>query len=154
MTTHYSTVSDPQTTARAYGRDLPCSPKSGRNVAKSVRGMPVSRAKVFLQEVIDKKTPVPFTVRKRKIAHRRGQGFGPGKYPVKVAREFLKVIESAEANAEYKGLDTDNLIITHASAYQGTVQKAYTPRAYGRATPSFDRLCNLEVIVTAVEEEA
>ncbi len=153
MSTKYSTVSDPEKTARAYGRDLNCSPKSGRNVAKAIKGMPVSRAKTFLSEVSELKTPVPFTVRKRKIAHRRGQGFGPGKYPVKVASMFLKVLESAEANAEYKGLDTDTLVITHASAYQGTVQKAYMPRAQGRATPSFNRLCNFEVIVTQMEEE-
>ena len=151
--TKYSTVADPAKTARAYGRDLPCSPKSGRNVAKAIKGMPVSRAKQFLTEVAELKTPVPFTVRKRKIAHRRGQGFGPGKYPKKVAQHFLKVLSSAEANAEYKGLDTDNLVITHASAYQGTVQKAYIPRAQGRATPHFDRLCNFEVIVTAMEED-
>lgn len=153
MTTNYSTVSDPETTARAFGKDMPCSPKSGRNVARAIKGMPVSRAKEFLAEVAELKTPVPFVVRKRKIAHRRGDGFGPGKYPKKVAQFFLKVLESAEANAEYKGLDTDNLVITHASAYQGQVTKAYIPRAQGRATPHFDRLCNLELIVSQIEPE-
>lgn len=153
MTTKYSTYSDPATTARAYGKDLDVSPKSGRNVCKAIKGMPVGRAKQFLQDVADLKTPVPFLVRKRKIAHRRGEGFGPGKYPVKVCQQFLKVLESAEANAEYKGLDTETLVITHASAYQGTVQKAYTPRAQGRATPHYNRLCNFEVVVTAQEEE-
>lgn len=153
MTTKYSTVSDPATTARAYGKDLPVSPKSGRNVAKAIKGMPVSRAKTFLEEVAELKTPVPFTVRKRKIAHRRGDGFGPGKYPRKVAQHFLKVLESAEANAEYKGLDTETLVITHASAYQGQVFKSYIPRAYGRATPHFERTCNFEVILTTQEED-
>ncbi len=153
MSTKYSTVSDPAKTACAYARDMPCSPKSGRNVARAIKGMPVARAKQFLQEVADLKTPVPFLVRKRKIAHRRGEGFGPGKYPKKVAQHFLKVLNSAEANAEYKGLDTDSLVITHASAYQGQVKKGYTPRAHGRATPHFDRLCNLELIVTAMEDE-
>lgn len=153
MMSNYSTIADPATTGRALGKDMPVSPKSGRNVAKTLKGMPVARAKVWLQEVVDKKTPVPFTVRKRKIAHRRGEGFGPGKYPVKVAEHFLKVLESAEANAEYKGLDKENLVITHASAYQGQVMKSYIPRAQGRATPHFDRLCNFEVIVTQVEDE-
>ena len=153
MTTKYSTYSDPATTASAYGKDLDVSPKSGRNVCKAIKGMPVGRAKQFLQDVADLKTPVPFLVRKRKIAHRRGECFGPGKYPVKVCQQFLKVLESAEANAEYKGLDTETLVITHASAYQGTVQKAYTPRAQGRATPHYNRLCNFEVVVTAQEEE-
>jgi large subunit ribosomal protein L22 len=154
MATRYSTVSDPATTARAYGRDLPVSPKSGRNVAKAIKGMPLERAKKFLQDVADKKAAVPFKVRLRKIAHRRGAGFGPGKYPVKVATHFLKILESAEANAEYKGLETENLVITHASAYQGQVIQAYTPRAYGRATPHFERTCNFEVIVMQQEEES
>jgi large subunit ribosomal protein L22 len=153
MTTRYSTVSDPETSAKAYGKDMPCSPKSGRNVARAIKGMPVGRAKEFLNAVTEKKTPVPFVVRKRKIAHRRGTGFGPGKYPVKVCQHFLKVLESAEANAEYKGLDTDSLIITHATAYQGQVIKAFIPRAQGRATPHYDRLCNLELIVSQIEEE-
>lgn len=76
-----------------------------------------------------------------------------GKYPVKVANHFLSVLESAEANAEYKGLDTENLVITHASAYQGQVIKAFIPRAQGRATPHYNRLCNFEVVLTALEAE-
>jgi large subunit ribosomal protein L22 len=146
--THYSTTSDPAVTARAYGRDMPCSPKSGRNIALHINGMPVSRAKDVLRKTIDLSVPIPFRVRNRKIHHRRGEGFGPGKYPVQSAKCMLKVLESAEANAEYKGLDKDRLVISHASAYQGTVIQAFTPRAQGRATPHYNRLCNFEVIVT------
>jgi large subunit ribosomal protein L22 len=153
MTTKYSATPDPATTAKAFGKDMNCSPKSGRNVARAIKGMPVSRAKQFLAEVAEIKTAVPFEVRKRKIAHRKGKGIMAGKYPVKVAKHFLAVLESAEANAEYKGLDTDNLVITHASAYQGQVIKAFIPRAQGRATPHYNRLCNFEVVVTAMEEE-
>lgn len=149
--TYYSTTSDPETTARAYGKNLPCSPKSGRNVALAIKGMPLARAKEFLEEVAELKTPVPFRVRVRKIHHRRGTGFGPGRYPVQVARCFLKVLGAAEANAEYKELDKERLVITHASAYQGQVIQAYTPRAQGRATPHYDRKCNLELIVSQVE---
>ncbi len=152
--TYYSTEPvDPAKTARAYGRDLPCSPKSGRNVAKALKGMPVARAKLFLEEVRELKTAVPFRVRNRKIHHRKGTGFGPGKYPVQTVKCMLKVLESAEANAEYKGLDKERLVISHASAYQGTVIQAYTPRAQGRATPHYNRLCNFEVVLTQVGDE-
>jgi large subunit ribosomal protein L22 len=153
MATYYSTVSDPATTARAYGRDLDCSPKSGRNVARAIKGMPVDRAKEFLQSVARLEAPVPFKVRVRKIHHRRGTGFGPGKWPVGVVTRFLKVLESAEANAEYKGLDKERLVITHATAYQGTVTHAMTPRAQGRSTPHYNRKCNFEVIVSQAGEE-
>lgn len=153
MATYYSTVSDAATTARAYGRDLPCSPKSGRNVARAIKGMPVARAKAFLEEVVAVKTPVPFTVRVRKIHHRKG-GMGPGRYPVQTAKCMLKVLESAEANAEYKGLDKDRLVISHSTAYQGTVIQAYTPRAQGRATPHYNRLTNFEVILTQADGDS
>ncbi|MEA3204046.1 MAG: Ribosomal protein L22p/L17e, partial [Thermoplasmata archaeon] len=43
-------------------------------------------------------------------------------------------------------------VITHASAYQGTVIQAFTPRAQGRATPHYNRKCNFEVIVSQVDE--
>lgn len=151
--TYYSTTSDAETTARAFGKNLPCSPKSGRNVAIAIKGMPLARAVQFLEEVVEIKTPVPFRVRVRKIHHRRGEGFGPGRYPVQVAKCFLKVLHQAEANAEYKELDKDSLVITHASAYQGEVIQAFTPRAQGRATPHYDRKCNFEVIVSELEAE-
>lgn len=151
--TSYSTVADAATTAQAYGRDMPCSPKSGRNVARAIKGMPVARAITFLEEVVAVKTPVPFKVRVRKIHHRKG-GMGPGRYPVQTAKCMLKVLRSAEANAEYKGLDKDRLVITHSTAYQGQVIQAYTPRAQGRATPHYNRLCNFEVVLTQAEGEA
>jgi large subunit ribosomal protein L22 len=151
--TYYSTTSDPAQTARAYGRDMPCSPKSARNIALHIQGMPVKRAKVVLEECISLTTPVPFRVRHRKIHHRRGEGFGPGKWPVQSAKCMLKVLESAEANAEYKGLDKDLLVVEHASAYQGTVIQAFTPRAQGRATPHYNRLTNFEVIVSQNKKE-
>jgi large subunit ribosomal protein L22 len=153
MATYYSTVSDTATTAQAYGRDLPCSPKSARNVARAIKGMPVTRAKVFLEGVIKVEVPVPFKVRVRKIHHRKG-GMGPGRYPVQTAKCMLKVLESAEANAEYKGLDKDRLVITHSTAYQGTVIQAFTPRAQGRATPHYNRLTNFEVVLTQTGEES
>jgi large subunit ribosomal protein L22 len=151
--TYYSTIpADSASTAQAYGRDLPCSPKSGRNVARAIKGMPVVRAKEFLEGVIAIKIPVPFKVRVRKIHHRKG-GMGPGRYPVQTARCMLKVLASAEANAEYKGLDKDRLVISHSTAYQGTVVQAFTPRAQGRATPHYNRLTNFEVILTQSGEE-
>jgi len=132
---------------------MPCSPKSGRNVAIAVKGLTVAKAKKLLEEVVALKTPIAFPVRHRKIHHRRGTGFGPGKYPKKTAACFLKVLASAEANAEYKGLDKERLVISHASAYQGTVNQAFTPRAQGRATPHYDRMCNFEVILAQQDSE-
>ena len=92
-------------------------------------------------------------MRRRTVHHSKEGGYGPGRWAVGTVARFIKVLESAEANAEYKGLDKERLIITHATAYQGTVTQAFTPRAMGRATAHYNRKCNFEVILTQVGEE-
>jgi ribosomal protein L22 len=42
-----------------------------------------------------------------------------GSYTVNTADGILKLLKSAEANAQYKGLSTGNLIVKHASAQTG-----------------------------------
>ncbi len=83
------------------------------------------------------------------MAHR--PGLGPGGYPVKVAEHVLSLLESAEQNAEYKGLDTDTMVVFHISAYPGQPSKGYRPRAYGRSSPWFKESTNIEVILKEVE---
>ncbi len=48
------------------------------------------------------------------VSHRKGMS--SGRYPVKAARAFLEVLRNAEANAEFKSLDTENLVIRHIAA--------------------------------------
>ncbi|PDM26635.1 50S ribosomal protein L22 [Candidatus Bathyarchaeota archaeon B24-2] len=139
---------DPYTMVKASGREVSISHKAAREICKTIKGMRLEVAKEFLQKVILKKTPVPFRRYKKKVAHRRGlQKFYAGRYSVKAAREILKVLENAEANAEYKGLDTDNLYIIHASAYPGIKRKKFIPRAFGRSSPYFDTLCHVELVL-------
>lgn len=142
---------DPERTSKASGREVRVSHKSAREVCNKIKGMMVTRAKRYLREVIAKKKAVPFTRFKKKAGHRHGleKGFA-GRYPVKAATHILKVLEGAEANAEYKGLNLERMRIIHASAYPGRKIKRYTPRAFGRSTPKFKTLCHIEV---ALEEQ-
>jgi len=136
---------DPDTTATASGRDLRMSPKASREVCKYIRGMMLEKAKERLREVIDLKRPVPYFV-----PHRGGvEGFDAGRYPVKAAGEILKLLEAVEANAEFKGLYPDRLKIMHIAAHRARVIRKYIPRAFGRASPYFERMTHVEV---AVEE--
>jgi large subunit ribosomal protein L22 len=52
----------------------------------------------------------------------------------RAARVVEKLLKSAIANAENKGLDIDNLYIKEIKADDGPMLKRYMPRAYGRAT--------------------
>jgi len=144
---------DPEKTAKASGRELRVSPKSAREVCNTIKGMKLDQARNFLRQVILKKKPVPFRRHKKKVGHRHGlQKAYAGRYPVKAAQKVLEVLESAEANAEYKGLDIERLRIIHASAYTGMKIKRYIPRAFGRATPRFKTLCHVELVLEQTEE--
>ena len=150
----YSTTElDPTKTAKASGRELRVSPKHATEVCKTIKGMRLQQAKTYLNEVIQKKAAIPFRKHKKKIPHRRGlqQKAYAGRYPVKAAQKILQVLESAETNAEYKGLDVENLKITHTSASSGMKIKRYKPRAFGRMTPHFETLTHIEVILEQIE---
>jgi large subunit ribosomal protein L22 len=142
---------DPEKTVKASGREVRVSHKSAREICKTIKGMMLSQAKQYLGDVMDKKRAVPFKRFKKKAGHRHGlvKAYA-GRYPVKASKQILKLLEGAEANAEYKGLDTDKLRIIHASAYPGMKIKRYTQRAHGRASPKFETLCHIEI---ALEEQ-
>jgi large subunit ribosomal protein L22 len=141
----YSFTGDAETTALALGREIPCSPKHSENVVRAIKGMTVAAAKAYLEQVIALKKAVRFLTENHKVHHRRGQGFGPGAYPVKAAGAVLQVVINLENNAEYKGLDVDDLIIVHASAHPGRIIKGFLPRAHGRASPFNETTTNIEL---------
>ncbi len=143
----YSTVFDAEKTAASRGKDVHCSPKASRNIMLAIKGMRLEEAKVFLDEVTEKKRPLPMLVRKRKIKHRRGAGIGPAAYPVKAAGRVLRILENAQNNAEYKDLETENLRILHASAYRGETIVKFKPRAQGRATARCEQTTNMEIVL-------
>ncbi|MCK5628128.1 50S ribosomal protein L22 [Candidatus Bathyarchaeota archaeon] len=140
---------DPEKTAKASGREVRVSHKAAREVCKAIKGMMLDQAKQYLKDVIDKKKAVPFRRYKKKVGHRRGleKGFFAGRYPVKTSQKVLIVIENAEANAENKDLDAERLRIIHAAAYPGMKIKRYTPRAHGRASPKFQTLTHIEIVL-------
>lgn len=57
-----------------------------------------------------------------------------GELNKRAARIVEKLLKSAIANAEMKGMDIDNLYIKEIKADDGPILKRYMPRAYGRAT--------------------
>jgi large subunit ribosomal protein L22 len=145
---------DPDTTAKASGRELRVSPKAAREVCTAVKGMKLDQAKELLELVRQKKKAVPFRRFNKKMPHRKGlQKVAAGRYPVGAAEKILEILETAESNAIYKGLDTELLRVAHASAYPGTKIKRYIPRAFGRPTPRFETLCHVEIVLEQVGGE-
>ncbi len=139
---------NPEKTAKASGRELKISHKAAREVCKAIKGMMLNDAKQYLRDVTAKKKAIPYTRYNKKLPHRHGliKTFA-GRYPIKASQQILDVLESAQSNAENKGLDVDRLRIMHAAAYQGIKLKRYTPRAHGRASPKYDTTTHVEVVL-------
>ncbi len=132
--------------ARAYGKELKISPKHSVEICNFIKGMLVSDAKRVLEDVVALKRPIPYKKYKRKLAHRRDlQGWYAGRYPVKAATHILRLLKGVEANAAYKGLNTEKLRIIHIAASKGRVIKGYR-----KGMPFNKSTTNIEVIV---EEE-
>lgn len=146
----YTVKYDIETMARAYGRELPISWKKSVELSRQLRGKTVEEAREYLERVVDLKQPVPMKRYRRWVAHK--PGMGPGRYPAKAAKYFLRVLESAVANAEFTGKeDPDNMRVRVVNAHRGSITKGYRPRAHGRSSAWNKDTVNVEIIL---QEEA
>jgi large subunit ribosomal protein L22 len=145
--------------ARAVNLD--CHHKHCYHIAKAIRGMNVETAINYLEDVVDKKRAIPYQRRSRKgrggntmAGHRKGK-MGPGKFPNKASKEFIKLINSAMDNARqrFDTIDPEDMVITHVAAHRGQVSTNWRPRARGRATPSNHYQVNLEIFIEYFDEE-
>ncbi len=135
-----TTTPDQEHSARAIGRSLPVSTKACVETCRSLRHKKTAEAKKLLEQVIAKKKAIPFRRFHSGLSHKKE--VGPGRYPLKSSLELLRLIESAEANAQFKGLATANLEITHIAAHQ-----ASRPFRFGRKRQRRAKRTTIEIIV-------
>jgi large subunit ribosomal protein L22 len=140
---------DADKTALGSAREIRISPKAAREICNELRGLRLEAAKTYLEEVIALRQPVPFRRHDGQVGHRKGlRKADSGRYPVKASKEILRVLQNAENNADYKGLDLDRLRVTHISAYPGRMLKRFIERARGRSTAFNEQLVHIEVVLT------
>jgi large subunit ribosomal protein L22 len=141
---------------RASIREKDISHKHAREVALTLKGLSIEKARDFLERVIAKQIAVPYRRYNNEVAHRSNirDGFFAGRFPKKAAKEFLKLLDNLESNGEYKGMDLDRLKIISAVTHKGTKLERFTPRAMGRSSPKIDTLVHVELVAqeTASEE--
>ena len=142
---NYSRKDIGENAAKAVGVGLNISTKQSIEVCKHIRGRSTTAAKKILNEAIALKKAIPFTRFTNGVGHRRGD-IGSGSYAPKTCGEILKLVESAEANAQYKGLNSSNLFLIHVSAQQGPGQWRY-----GRKRRQRMKSTHIEIVV---EEKA
>jgi large subunit ribosomal protein L22 len=148
MATTYSYTSQAkENEAKAVGVSMPVSYKQSYEVAKFIRGKNVQLAKKMLEDVIDMKRPVPMTRFNRDTGHKHGMA--AGRFTVNTCTFILKLLKSAESNAQFKGLSTANLIVRHIAA-----QKGPTSFRYGRHRRRQAKRAHVEIIVAEQKESS
>ncbi len=148
MKLDYSIEPDPENTSKAMGKELHISRKHAHEISSAIKGMTVDAAREFLEDVALLKRAVPYRRYIRNIPHRRG-GMCTGRYPQKSAKAFLRVLQNAENNARYKGLDSESLRISHITTKKGHTFRGAFPRAQGRATPKNHETVSIEMVLEA-----
>ena len=147
MKLNYSIEPEPEKTSKALGKELHISKKHAHEIASAIKGMKLNKARVFLENVSELKQAVPYKRFTRNIPHRKGMC--TGRYPQKAAKEFLRVLKNVESNATYKGLDPENMRITHVATKKGHTYMGQFRRAQGRASPKNHETVSVEMILEA-----
>jgi len=127
--------------AKASGRFLNVSMKKAVEVCSSLRGKSLNSGLKLLDNVIGEKIPIAYH-RYNRGGTGHKPGMGPGRYPIKTCIEIRKLLKSAEANAEQKGLDSKSLFIAHICA-----QKAPISWHYGRLRRRKMKRSHIEVVL-------
>lgn len=137
---------DPTRHVRASVREKDMSHKHAREVAVAIKGLSMEKARDYLQAVINMDRAVAFRRYKNQVGHKADPGMMAGRYPQKTAKEFIKVLDNLEANAQFKGMDMDRIKIINATVHKGVTVKRFIPRAMGRATPKNNVLTHVELV--------
>jgi large subunit ribosomal protein L17e len=125
--------------------------------AAAIRGMSLVKAKAYLEAVIDHKRCIPFLrfnggVGRTAQAKNEGNSIGQGRWPKKSCEFLLGLLRNAESNAELKGLEVDNLWVSHVQVNQAQRGRRRTYRAHGRINAYMSSPCHIELIVSEKEE--
>ena len=96
-------------------------------MSRELKGLKVERAKRLLDDLINQKASVD------------------GKYYTKVAKNFLNVLKSAEANARQKNLDTEKLFVKVAKTDKAA--KAVRPKSRFKFRGREAKVANIEIVL-------
>lgn len=144
---NYSIKNLKENMAKAVTKDAPVSWKTSVEVVKFLKGKTTKQAKAYLEKVLDKKLAIPFTRFTADVGHRKGNGIATGRYPQKLSKVIISLLNNVEANASVKGLG-ENLKIIHFVANRASV-----PMHYGRHARREMKRTHIELIVQEVEEK-
>ncbi|MDD5253594.1 MAG: 50S ribosomal protein L22 [Candidatus Nanoarchaeia archaeon] len=131
--------------ATAKGLDLGISTKFSIEICNYIKGKSVKQAKQILEEVLMKKTAIPLKRFNKDRGHKKGE-IASGAYPQKASAAILKLIKSAESNANNIGLNTESLYIKNILA-----NRASSPMRHGRQRRISAKRTHVDIILEEKE---
>lgn len=135
--------------AKAIMLNCPISRKLSVELAREIRCKPVKKVEKFLEDVIALKRHVPLKRYFHDVGHKKGpsvSGVKAGRYPVKAAKHFQKVLKMALSNADYIGLDINKPMFVKGCVVSGGI-KRYSYQAKGHRRLRRDETVNIEIAV-------
>merc|ERR1719233_363110 len=82
-----------------------------------------------------------------------GRTCSQGRWPAKSCKVLRDLLQTAESNADGKGLSTDKLYISHIAVQRAPKMRRRTYRAHGRINPFMASPCHIELILEEQGEE-
>ena len=137
--------------ARVLGSNQPASLKFSTQIINQIKGKTLKRAEEFLQNVLEKKEFIPLVKYNEGIGHRKGDsknGVKTGRYSTKTCEVFLNLLNSVKANADYKGLNTEKLLIKNAFVSKGYQKISYQNQGRIAGKKRKKKSVHLEIVVT------
>lgn len=135
--------------ARAITHNCPISRKLSVELAREIRNKPVKKVEKYLEDIIILKRHVPLKRYFHDVGHKRGpsvSGVKAGRFPVKAAKYFQKLLKMALSNADYAGLDLNKPMFVKGCVVSGGVKK-YGYQAKGHRRLRRDETVNIEIVV-------
>merc|ERR1712019_140907 len=147
---------NPSKACKAKGVDLRVHFKNTYETGQAIKGMNLKAAQAYLADVVEKKQCVPFrkyTGCIGRTPQAKAFKMSQGRWPVKSAKILLDLLRNAESNAEFKNLDTDNLVIKHVQVNAAQQGRRRTYRAHGRINAYMSSPCHVEMILQEHKED-
>jgi large subunit ribosomal protein L22 len=143
-------VAEEKKTAKAKAANANVSLKYAVEICNQVKGKTIEWTEAFLKDIEQHKRFLPLKRYNKRTAHRKGDsvhGEKAGRYPEKTVRVFLKLLGNAKANADYKGLDEEKLVVKHAFASQGFARRGLQARGKMGGKVRKKKSAHLEIVL-------
>ncbi|MEK6959357.1 MAG: 50S ribosomal protein L22 [archaeon] len=147
-------VGKPSKSAKALITDANISIKYATEIANQIKSRPVNQVIDWLIRIERHEEYLPLKRYHKKVAHRKGdsrEGVKSGRYPEKAVQAFINLLKLAKNNADFKGLDSEKLVIIHAFVSMGTARYGYQSKGKIAGKARRHNSTHIEVIVQEVK---